>query len=529
MYPSPMPGWHRFITLAVLAVLPLACTPSTSTPEVTSTRGAPRPAAASAPAASVPAGPPGFVGDDGTGIGGEPRRRPDRVAILSLLRANRFGDLDRWIAHYQGEFEADPRNEPWALDAFASFSIADPTLAAPLDAWVASAPSSFAPYAARGAWRMATGLAIRGGDFATKVPEADMHAMQGHLAAARADLGQAVAHNPKAIAALVDLTVIAKFAGDAATARKHYEAAIAACPGCYEPRAQFLTTLEPRWGGSYAAMDAFVAAIAPLVAQHPKLALLAGFVPWDRCRAAAAKSPTNALALCNEALIPGDEPRFLATRARLHTDAKRAANAREDLDRLLRIAPHDRDARWSRHFMRRDAGDILGAAEDLVLARAIDPAATTDAESVAWMVAKLRYDGDALGKTKPDEAARYFSLAASLAPDDKDLVERQAWNAAAIGVDELAGRVAAAPEDYELRLQLDHALATKRRFPEVIASWDDYLARKPEDARGYKERAGAKWQAGQREAGIADMDAACKLGDAIACRDAPKMRARLAR
>lgn len=72
-------------------------------------------------------------------------------------------------------------------------------------------------------------------------------------------------------------------------------------------------------------------------------------------------------------------------------------------------------------------------------------------------------------------------------------------------------------------------LAKSRRFPEVVASWDAYLARNPDDARAYRERGGAKWHLRQHDAALDDTEHACKLGNENACTDLPKMRARLER
>jgi tetratricopeptide (TPR) repeat protein len=516
----------RAAALLCISTITLACAASEN-PEPTATRGAPPTAphrSATAPPADAP---PAFVGEEGTTLGDAPLRRPDRVAILALLRANRFTDLDRWFAHYHSRFEADPRNESWALDAFHAFKIGDPSLAAPLDAWVTASSNNFVPYAARGSWRLATGLAARGSAVASKTSEDQLRAMHEHFATARPDLERAISLNPAAIAPHIALMSIGMFTGDDPSTLRHRDAALAKCPSCYEPRALYLASLAPRWGGTYEAMDAYVAETAPLVAKYPRLAMLRGFAEWNRCRTATTDDPTKALPHCDRALAHGDEPRFLETRAWVHAHEKRPDAARADLDRILDLEPHHHDALVARHRIRRDAGDILGAAEDLVLAHTLDPTTEKDAKSVEWMVAKLRYDGDELRKAgNGDEASRHFALAVALAPNDKDLVERAAWGSAAIGTDELARRVAAAPDDYDLRLQLDHALMTKRKFPEIIASWDEYIANKPQDARAYRERAGAKWQARQHEAGVADMDKACELGNADACRDAPKMRAR---
>ncbi len=475
----------------------------------------------------APGDAPEFVGTDETGIGGAPLRRPDRIAIATLLRFRRFADLDRWLAHYQDEFEADPRKEEWALDAFDAFAIADPTLGEPLDAWVAASPG-FAAHGARGAWRLALGLAARGTDWAGSADADGMAAMHRHFGEARVDLERTIELRPSTLAAHVHLMAIAKFAADPATVRAHMHAALAQCSGCYEPRAMYLTALEPRWGGSYESMAAFVAEVAPLVPEHPKLKLLAGFAAWDRCRLAGTDADDRALAACDEAVAQGEEPRFLVTRAEVHRKLEHDDAARADLDRAIELSPQHADARRRRSRVRRDGGDLLGAADDLVVALRVDPVEPALKESVAWMVEKLSYEGDSRAKAgKHAEAAPYLAAAAALAPEDGDVRQRRAWNAGKLGPAVFAPSVAASPDDFDLRLMLDHALAQSRRFAEVVTSWDAYLELRPTDARAYYERGGARWHAGQREDGIVDTQKACDLGIGEACDDLPKLKARL--
>jgi hypothetical protein len=95
------------------------------------------------------------------------------------------------------------------------------------------------------------------------------------------------------------------------------------------------------------------------------------------------------------------------------------------------------------------------------------------------------------------------------------------------GLEQLEAQIAAAPDDFELRLQRDHALAAQRQFDEVVAMWDELIVRHPSDPRPFAERAGAKWHLGRTAEAVADMDAACSLGHRKSCSDAANMRSRL--
>lgn len=503
-----------------------ACAPSSDP------AGADQAIAASRSATRAPrvARDPAFVGAEGNDPWGGPLRRPDRVAIVRLLRASAFEELDRWLGHWQQQFEADPRKETWVLTAFEAFAVADPAFGPVLDAWIAAAPESFAAHAARGSWSTAMGFGARGTETIDETPLPQILEMEAHHLRATADLERAIALRPRTIAAHVDLLAIAKTKGDSTGGRALLDAALRQCPTCYEPRAMYLTSLLPRWGGAYPAMHAFVASQEVAMATAPKLALLRGFAAWDRCRLAAKDDPSAAKRYCDEALQHGEDVRFLVTRSRISRTLKRDDEARADLERALVLSPQHIDALVARHYLRRAKGDILDAGDDLAAAFTLDSHDPKIVEAREWLVAKLRYEGDRLSKTGGhDAAARYFDIAVALVPDDADMRKRQTWNAGLIGPEELARRVAAAPDDYELRLLLDHALAKTRRFAEVVASWDEYLRLNPDDARAHRERGGAKWHLGQRDDALGDTQRACDLGEPKACADLPKMRARAAR
>ena len=87
-------------------------------------------------------------------------------------------------------------------------------------------------------------------------------------------------------------------------------------------------------------------------------------------------------------------------------------------------------------------------------------------------------------------------------------------------------RVAANPDDFDAHVRLDGALAVQRRFPEIIAMWDGYVARQPREGRAYYERGGAKHHAGQRGGAIADLRKACELGFDPACTNLHRLGAR---
>src|SRR5215472_4658920 len=227
----------------------------------------------------VPTGLP-LLGPEGVDGDGYPTRYVDRAALRSLLRAHKFKELDQYIGELQTAFEADPSKEYWPLDAGAAFGSAEPELTTDLDIWVAASMNSFASRFARGNHWEAVMWARRGYKYRSETPEADYRAMREAGQRAVADLDEALKLRPGLVAAMHGEIGVAMATSDNVRRDAMRDRALRACQGCVQPRAMYLRTLTPRWGGSYEAMRAFVAT-SPLSANR-RLRALSGYEQFDR-------------------------------------------------------------------------------------------------------------------------------------------------------------------------------------------------------------------------------------------------------
>ncbi len=158
---------------------------------------------------------------------------------------------------------------------------------------------------------------------------------------------------------------------------------------------------------------------------------------------------------------------------------------------------------------------------------------TEELENRASYAGGLEFAGNKhfnAGRAK--EALAAYELALFIQPDRAEarrwrdeLLRRGNPNQAPDEIDRLTER--ARKEDvFEAYLALDGALAKRGRFTEVVEHWTEYLARHPEDGKGYLERGGAYRAIRQMDAAIRDAEKACELGVAKGCevakRFAPK-------
>ncbi len=480
---------------------------------------APKPVPEPLPAVGAPGEAP-FVGREGTDEDGYPLRRPDQAELNRLLRAKQFEAVESHFDHYQEAFEQDFKKEYWPADALLAFRDADPTLAKVLNEWVEQFPQSPYARAARARQRTATGWHFRGSKTVGKTSNAQFDTFKEHLQEAIEDLKKAVELRPTYTAAWVAWLSNAQLVGaGAAQQRVLLNKALESCPACFRPPATVMLHLTPRWGGSYDAMRAAAREAMDKAPQNPRLARLPGLIAADRCSALVTfqKKPAAAEPHCQKALEFGFDPLFASASMRLLRHQGKKREAAEIATKILEKTPHYPKALYVRSDFLSSQEDYQGAARDLIVLRQLDAANESLGKRARWLVDHLRYQGDQLRKqNRSDEAAEYFQLALTLNPQDSDLRNRMA-HADQGHLEALKKKVAAHPDDFDLHLRLDGALAVQKRFPEIISMWDAYISRSPRDARAYYERGGAKGYNDQEVAAARDVVMACRLGMARAC------------
>lgn len=456
-----------------------------------------------------------LLGSDGVDDDGYTTAYVDQIALRSLLSKGRYGELSGYFDKFQTVFEADAKREMWPLDAADAFASAEDALDAPLDAWVAAMPDSFAPYLARGAHRAAVGFARRGAKWAKNTPDADVRAMKSSLDRAREDLDRAIALRPKLVAAMRYRLQSAAHGSSSATETKAsiLEQALVACPDCYQIRVTFLMNSTPRWGGSYGAMSEFAKG-AMVSSSNPRMRLLAAYVDLDKANLARIdKRFDAAFVAIQRAATFGENADVLVERSRIQRERRQFGLARTDADRALSLRPNFVDAKFERASVNLASSWWEAAGRDLLAGLRVDPTDALGRALLDPVVRGLVYQGqvdEQAGRT--NDALRVLDLAAELAPQDSKLQSRRAWLLARTGAKGLADGSNDVPDDIEAVRGMDYALAKEGKYDRVIALWDRYLEKHPDAARAYLERGGAHFQAGHQERANADARRACELG-----------------
>jgi tetratricopeptide (TPR) repeat protein len=465
----------------------------------------------------LPKGVP-FAGETGDDTFGRPLRRPDAPALLALLRAEEFEALEAAFAEYQHAFEADPRKESWPLLAADAFGIPDPELGPHLEAWVTGHPASASALTCRGKWHLAMAWHERGAGTAAETSNKQFATFRGRSESALADFDRALSFNEKAIA--VHRAKIDALRGLGASdddQRKAFERGLAVCKTCTAVRAAWVFSQAPRWGGSKAAMlDA--SKVSPEQRKtNPALALLPSYAEFDACRTARlAEGPKGSLEACERAVSRGVVPRITCYYAHQLVLNQDYAAAEPHLEAGLRANPQERTCLVGRAWAHKHFERFEASAEDVLLARRLDPTNPNIDGLTTYTLERLRYDAREAGKAGDDAKDRRLrALANAISPGAGDPRPTQGLSPANLEI--LREEVASKPRDFALHVKLDQALVREQRFSEIVTMWDGFLETQPDHAQALLERAGARWHSGDHNGGRDDAQRACDLGLKKAC------------
>lgn len=344
---------------------------------------------------------------------GYPNRYVDRLALRKLLFEKRFAELTVALTAAQDAFETDPFLEYWASDSSDAVGTGEVGLLPLLDAWVAASPNSFAPYVARGTHRIQRAGTLRGNKPLKDTPESALSAMKREVARGQVDLAKALSSRPASIAARrqqVRANKLTKVDSAEVIAK-----ALEACPECFQFRVAVLMTLGPAWGGSFEAMEEFLAKSCQ--GKNPRLALLPGYVYFER--AYAANNGLNKRQWVSKAMALGEHAGFYFRSGLLHI-VSQPWTAAAALERAWELRPLEPET--ARYRVEAAGRQRLWekAAANWLVAHQLDPQGVeVDGPSIAGGLAVIAETR--MHEENPQEALRLYELALELSPKDATL------------------------------------------------------------------------------------------------------------
>lgn len=147
--------------------------------------------------------------------------------------------------------------------------------------WLDNAPKSAFALAARGVHFRRAAAKARGGDVISKTPRANLARMALLSEMAVDLLEQAIAREPKLIAAHEALIGVARLAGMDEVHQRAFKRGMEIDKLCSRLTQEHMSSLRPRWGGSYEEMETYAAQLAPFQKERPLIALTLAAIPGD--------------------------------------------------------------------------------------------------------------------------------------------------------------------------------------------------------------------------------------------------------
>jgi len=271
-----------------------------------------------------------------------------------MLKVRKIDTLDRRLNEIQLAYERDTGKEFFLNDTFSAMAIPDPELEEVYEEWLLSHPSSYAANTAAGMYYLGMAGAWRGAKFIGETPQWKLDRMSQYIEKAELRLKRSLDMAQKPTLSYVLLIRAARLNGTVRDSTEWLSEAKKRDPYCVLPRNAYMAQLEPRWGGSYAAMRRFADETGR--EQHPKLTMAAaryqGWVQWYRgLELTWDKDYVGALKYYNAALAQAEDTKFLIDRARLYNEIGQTDLAMADVNRALELAPNDEQAIFLRSIM----------------------------------------------------------------------------------------------------------------------------------------------------------------------------------
>lgn len=313
----------------------------------------------------------------------------EQRGIAALIEKRDYVELERTLGGYQRDFEKDPKGSRRVENVFRVFGKIPRGAEQTLDEWVQKDPSSYVAALARGSFYLSQGIEARGTGFVGDTSAESIEAMRAYFRKASADLERSLGLSAKPYLSRRGLMTIALYAGNSDSEKIQYEEAAKLAPASVETRLAYMRSLEPRWGGSYAAMQAFVAASRAALDPRELDRLAARIPAYHGFEADQAKDFRKAVEYFDEAITLSDDADTLCQRSYALSKLGRHKEAFDDAGRGL---AGERDHRYCMTMAIYAAARVDDAAEVIrvmSLVIEVDPSSAAAYSRRGWSYHRL--------------------------------------------------------------------------------------------------------------------------------------------
>lgn len=408
---------------------------------------------------------------------------------LRLLYEAKYEELEQLLEQLRQAAASDPAQEYRLLQAYYAFEDLQSRTREEIEAWIQLRPQSTEAVVARSVQRIEAAWARRGTGYSKDVADEAMADFARLLELAKLDAEAALARWPDHAVAWRSLIRAACGSEGTDVLPGLIDRLLQQAPAGYAAHRTVMNFLQPRWGGSYPAMERYAELAQAQRERNPRLEVLRGYPYWaEGVDAASDKDYERALALHTRALSFGDDADFLDGRARA-------------LKRLLRFkeAVADMETQHSRFPTRKTRKALEGAKDEM--------------REIAYDLARDK---------KTAEALQAYQAFLEVWPDDEDVLFYMAQAASQLNHYADAMRayrrvIELNPRRFEAVQGADYTLARERRWEQILPLWDAFLELEPEHGEAWFEQGGTYFQMGNIPKAYANAAKACELKHQPAC------------
>ncbi|MCC7002278.1 MAG: hypothetical protein IT357_08990 [Gemmatimonadaceae bacterium] len=333
----------------------------------------------------------------GTDAYGSPLDTLDRRALQRWIRAGHVDSAGAVLAARWAATQSDIMNEMQLYNAYESLFVRSSAIEGGLLRWVVSQPQRVEPYAALAYYHYGRAYEWRTGKAIRDVKPERLVEMRKHAALSRAYADSALRLEPTHLIAHYLRINISRLAGrDTMEIRQTVTDAVAAQPQSFLIWNDVIGLLEPRWGGSYEAMDAVAQAAQQHADANPRLRVLLGRVALDRANVAMFdRDRDRAMELWAEARGYGEDYFVALGLSEIHHRFNEYAPALRAAYAARRHLPQGRSAMGLRAHMLTEVGALTA---DSTLRHRVWEQANDELRAIAAMMVPLEDPATDLAK-----------------------------------------------------------------------------------------------------------------------------------
>ncbi|UCD79725.1 MAG: tetratricopeptide repeat protein [Desulfobacterales bacterium] len=454
----------------------------------------------------------------------------------NTITINQFGELREYFENrqfealnaifeeYQEAFENNSSNEYKLYDAYQVFSTTLPSYEDLFDDWLEHSAGHYIPYLARAHYYNTNGWESRGYGWAKDTSDEQFSKMRLYFQKAHDDVEIALSINQNLLPAYMILIGICNATADKEGEEEAIRNALQLFPESFLVRSQYMHAIQPRWGGSYSQMEYFAKQAEEYSDVNSHLPFLYGYIYCDQAKIFAGKKQyKEAVELYTKAMAYGDFWYFYEERASAYYHLEELDKALDDVEQSIYLRPTiDRSYRLRSKISFRK-GDIESALADLHTAQLLKPADSATQRWKEWAAKNYLNQGHKVFKNDLNLAVEKYNIAAGFDPEAAEIYY---WRGVAYyrlkqfehALEDLETSIELNPHHFDSYLVMDYVLLENKEWDKIIRYWDQFLLLEPGHDRAYLERAGTYYHNQEYAKSLADLKAACDLGNEEGCK-----------